>query len=414
MMIIPKVLPSGSRRQPVMFGNLVHWDRLILRTIIEKNSRYKTIKVLFRKNLWKTSASTTSQMTNSLFSAVDNVSQATLVDTKQHLQRNQNLPRKNIRDHRKKSYVNKMIRQCRRRRNVTEFKEKSEAISLKSARRPNAKQRREAVRGKHNTLLYRRMYEHLKTIRHNRKHLTANSRPKPEETNAKQHVSLDRKSELLENGLNHVNNTTSDEVQEPNLYESSLNTNGETHNVQEDCMIPEQNAEIQDTISDMRDISPSSLEQKDITTFQGIHNTTITDETGTDNSKGAYVKFLPQDSQGSTKLDDLCDNTKKANEINQVQEPVDEEIASSRILQDTSDVPQQEMAFREEDFNLEHQESHEESTEEILIRRTGRDKCEADAPMKVNKEVKASKKSSSSSGGAQRYHEQLLRNKTSM
>ena len=49
MTFLPRLLPFRHRRMPIRFSDLVHWDTLTLRTVIERNSRYKNI-IIFRKS----------------------------------------------------------------------------------------------------------------------------------------------------------------------------------------------------------------------------------------------------------------------------------------------------------------------------------------------------------------------------
>ena len=46
MLFFPRLLPLRQRRAPHLFADVFSWDNLMLRTVIEKNSRYKTIQVL--------------------------------------------------------------------------------------------------------------------------------------------------------------------------------------------------------------------------------------------------------------------------------------------------------------------------------------------------------------------------------
>ena len=46
MLFVARLLPLRARRPPTSFGELLHWDNLIIRTIIEKKSNYKRIEIV--------------------------------------------------------------------------------------------------------------------------------------------------------------------------------------------------------------------------------------------------------------------------------------------------------------------------------------------------------------------------------
>ena len=50
MLFLPRMLPFRNRHQPQKFGNLLHWNCLSLKTIIEKKSNYKRIEVIHKES----------------------------------------------------------------------------------------------------------------------------------------------------------------------------------------------------------------------------------------------------------------------------------------------------------------------------------------------------------------------------
>ena len=56
MLVMPKLLPLRSRRNRQFFGDMVHWNDLKLTTFREKNSKYKSIRIIYKgqgKNVGK-------------------------------------------------------------------------------------------------------------------------------------------------------------------------------------------------------------------------------------------------------------------------------------------------------------------------------------------------------------------------
>ena len=47
----PRLLPTRDRRQPLFFARTYHWDTLVLKTVIEKNSKLKSIQVIHKTEM---------------------------------------------------------------------------------------------------------------------------------------------------------------------------------------------------------------------------------------------------------------------------------------------------------------------------------------------------------------------------
>ena len=50
MLILPRLLPLRNRRQPKKFGNILHWDSLIMKKVVEKDSPYLSIHFIEIEN----------------------------------------------------------------------------------------------------------------------------------------------------------------------------------------------------------------------------------------------------------------------------------------------------------------------------------------------------------------------------
>ena len=63
MSFLRRVLPWRQRKIPKAFGDLVHWDTLKIRTVIERNSRYKTIQIIPKNQCYSRHENHTSDFT---------------------------------------------------------------------------------------------------------------------------------------------------------------------------------------------------------------------------------------------------------------------------------------------------------------------------------------------------------------